>query len=357
MKQDTGELVPVIANPNLAGGELLPPVFGGKQPRSLAELRPVIESVFESWLKKTESEATRTAYRTDVKQFLEFHGLNPEQIEHMTRFVPDDIATWRDHLLAQGGRVSGDGQERSPARNSTVARKMTALRSFFSYLQNGGYRGGNPAHPDFVRAPSVPSEGLTPAIPRAKMRELLTAPDASLPVGIRDRAILAMFTYVALRVDELHSINVGNIGKHGEHIVVDIKGKGNKELLRPVPPGVLTLVNAWIEKAAISEDRSGPLFRPGASPRGKGFDGFKRKRLTVSTIQKLVKKYCKEVGIDQAVSVHSLRVTAATEAQRAGMELVRIQHWLGHEDPRTTLRYIRAGKALEDSPAYKIDFG
>ena len=71
---------------------------------------------------------------------------------------------------------------------------------------------------------------------------------------------------------------------------------------------------------------------------------------TVRAIQKCTKKYCLQVGIDQAVSVHSLRVTAATEAYRAGVRLKDIQEWLGHKDPRTTLAYIRGGENLYNSP-------
>lgn len=162
---------------------------------------------------------------------------------------------------------------------------------------------------------------------------------------------------MALRVDELDNINVGNITRDGEHTIIRIKGKGNTERKGVMPPIAATAVNAWIETAQIEHDRRGPLFRPGNSPRGLGRDGFKRARLTVRAIQMLVKQYCAQVGIDQAVSVHSLRVSAATEADRVGVSLKNIQHWLGHKDPRTTERYIRAGQELDKSPAYAIRYG
>ena len=333
----------------------LPPAFGGQLPKSLVKLRPVIESAFEAWLKRTESEATRIAYRNDVRQFLSFHGLNPTHIEQMTRMLPDDVTSWRDHLLAEGGRRDEHGKS-TPASNSTVARKITALRSFFSFLQVGGYRGANPAHPNFVKAPSVPDEGLTPAVHPKQLRQLLEEPTEDTPTGIRDRAILSMFAYMALRVDELHHINVGNITRDGEHTVVRIKGKGNETRKGVIPPVAASNVNAWIQLADIERDRSGPLFRPGKSSRGQGKDGFRRERLAVRTIQESIKKYCARVGIDEAVSVHSLRVTAATEADKAGVPLIAIQKWLGHKDPRTTLRYIRGHEDLDKSPAYVLQY-
>jgi integrase len=130
--------------------------------------------------------------------------------------------------------------------------------------------------------------------------------------------------------------------------------KGNELRRGVIPPIAAAAVNQWIDDAELRKDRSGPLFRPGQSARGGGSDGFKRKRLTIRAIQLLVKKYCVAVGIDEEVSVHSLRVTAATEADRAGIRLIDIQHWLGHKDLRTTLRYIRGNENLDRSPAYTI---
>ena len=334
----------------------LPPAFSGTLPRSLAELRPVIENAFDAWLNKTQSEKTKRAYRTDVEQFLNFHGLNPTHIEQMTRMVPDDVSSWRDHLLAAGGNPDKDGNPK-PASNATVARKMTALRSFFSYLQVGGYRGGNPAHPNFVDAPKMPDEGLTPAIPPKQVTKLLDAPDTDTPIGIRDRGWLGLLAYMALRVDELYQINVGNIARDGEHTIIRIKGKGNTIRKGVVPPLAASPLNEWIEHADIRSDRDGPLFRPANSPRGMGRDGFQRQRLNIRVFQKRMKQYCEQLGIDQAVTVHSLRVTAATEADRAGVSLKHIQKWLGHKDPRTTERYIRTGQDLDRSPAYILQYG
>lgn len=188
MAPKTGELIPATSH--------LPPAFGGALPTDLVELRPVIENAFEAWLNKTESKATRTAYRNDVIQFLSFCGIDPEQIEEMTRIVPDDVTSWRDHLLSAGGRPNERG-EPTPASSATVARKITSLRSFFSFLQVGGYRGGNPAHPNFVKAPSVPDDGVTPSIHPKLLGQLLSCPNVETPAGTRDRAILAAFAYMA----------------------------------------------------------------------------------------------------------------------------------------------------------------
>lgn len=207
-----------------------------------------------------------------------------------------------------------------------------------------------------MKTPKVPAEGLTPAIPPILVAQLLDAPDLNYPVGTRDRAILAMFAYMALRVEELHLTNVGDTFRNGEHTVVRINGKGNEERQGIMPPIAAAAVNNWIDLAGIRNRRSSPLFLPTASARGNGQDGFKSQRLSIRPIQRLVKRYCGEVGIDPLVSVHSLRVTGATEAHRVSNGFLDIQHWLGHKDPSTTLRYIRGSEQLDRSPAYTIRF-
>ncbi|MEO1527074.1 MAG: tyrosine-type recombinase/integrase [Planctomycetota bacterium] len=342
--------------PAVSGNTLTPIPFGGTPPKDLAELRDHVQRLLDGWLGKTRSERTRVAYRKDIEQFLGFLGLRATQIEQMTRITDSDVSSWCDHLLSSGGRPLADGTP-TEAANATVARKLTSIRSFFSYLQSHGYRGANPAHPHFVNTPPVSTEGTTPTIAPERMVSLLGVPDTMQPEGIRDKAILAVFAYMALRVEELTTLSVKKIVVNGEHTTLHIKGKGKQDRVGVIPPVAAKAVREWLSVANIGEDRDGPLFRPTLSPRGRGLDGFKRKSLTIRAVQKLVKKYCLEVGIDEKVSVHSLRVTAATEAHKAGVPLGQIQHWLGHKDPRTTQRYIREGENLDQSPAYMIRYG
>lgn len=162
---------------------------------------------------------------------------------------------------------------------------------------------------------------------------------------------------MAPRVDEVRLLNVGSIKRDGEHTTIEFKGKGNKPRRGVVPPLAATPINKWIESTDIAQDRGGPLFRPTLTPRGNGSDGFKRKHMTTRAIQKLVKKYAARIGLDVAVTVHSLRVTATTEGDKAGSSILELQQWLGHADPRTTIGYIRSSQNLDRSPAYVIRYG
>ena len=72
--------------------------------------------------------------------------------------------------------------------------------------------------------------------------------------------------------------------------------------------------------------------------------------------EKLVKRYCREVGLDEAVTVHSFRVTALTTARERGADIIDLQDFAGHADPRTTLSYIRSRDRLSKSPAYVLNY-
>ena len=232
-----------------------------------------------TWLKRTTSQNTTDAYARDLQQFLEFHDIDPDHWEQLARIVPEDVSAWRDWLRSQS------------AANSTITRKLTAIRSLYSYLQIYGYTGANPAHSDFVMAPSVPRDGKTVGLSPRACRRLMDARDPETPAGIRDRAIFAVLAYTACRVDELVKLDVGDFKTDGEHRILDLHGKGDKERKTALHPEAAERLAAWLDIAGIREDRDGPLFRPAKTARGQGRDGFKPRRLTTRSVQNLVERY------------------------------------------------------------------
>ena len=99
-----------------------------------------------------------------------------------------------------------------------------------------------------------------------------------------------------------------------------------------------------------------PLFRPQKSVRGNGRDGFKPKPMTTRAVEKLIGRYVEALGLDVNVTVHSLRVTALTTARERGSDIIHLQDFAGHADPRTTLTYIRSRDRLSKSPAYVLKY-
>ena len=92
------------------------------------------------------------------------------------------------------------------------------------------------------------------------------------------------------------------------------------------------------------------------SARGMGRDGFHREPMTTRAVEKLIDRYVAALGLDPNVTVHSLRVTALTTARERGSDIIDLQDFAGHADPRTTLTYIRTRDRLSQSPAYVLKY-
>jgi integrase/recombinase XerD len=293
---------------------------------------------------RTPSRDTRANYAHDLGQFLAFASISADEPEQLAAILPRHVAAWRDHLKEKG------------LTNSSVRRKMTVLRSLFSYLQTYGYTGANPAHGAFVEAPPVPRDGKTVGLSPEDCRRLLDTPAHATPVGIRDRALLAVLAYTGCRVGELTRLRVGCYRTTGGHHVLEVQGKGGKERRVPLHPEAFERLEVWLDMASIRHDLPGPLFRPAKTARGNGHDGFAARALSRRAVQFLIKGYVAALQLDPNVSVHSLRVTALTTARERGSDIIDLQDFAGHADPRTTLTYIRSRDRLSKSPAYVLRY-
>jgi integrase/recombinase XerD len=325
-------------------GETLPPAFAGPREFTAAELRGQLHEAIRAWLLRTPSAQTRDKYQRDLAEFQRFSRIDDEHLDHLVLVRPEHVAAWRESLQQAG------------LANSTIRGKLTVLRSLFSYLQIYGYTGANPAHGKFVKAPAVPRDGKTVGLSPRDCRRLIDAPDVTTPAGVRDRAILAALAYSACRVGELVRLRVGDFKTSGEHRVLQLLGKGGKERTVPLHVEAVEKLKAWLLVARSEDDRDGPLFRPVATPRGRGLDGFRRQYLTVRAVELLVRRYVAAAGLDPNVVVHSLRVTALTTARERGSDIIDLQDFAGHADPRTTLTYIRTRDRLSKSPAYVLKY-
>jgi len=293
---------------------------------------------------KSPSPDTRSNYQRDLVQFLAYAGVPADRPEALTAIRPHQVAAWRDHLKAQG------------LTNSSIRRKMTVLRALFSYLQSYGYVGANPAHSDFVTAPSVPRDGKTVGLSPGDCRRLLEAPPEDTAAGIRDRALLAVLAYTGCRVGELARLKVSSYKQTGVHKVLVVYGKGGKERQVPLHLEAAERLEAWLDTAGIRTDGTGALFRPGKTARGGGKKGFAPRPMTRRAVQKVVEAYVLRLKLDPNVTVHSLRVTALTTAREQGSDIIDLQDFAGHADPRTTLTYLRTRDRLSKSPAYILKY-
>ena len=226
-------------------------------------------------------------------------------------------------------------------RKSSIARKLSTLRSFYRYLVREQILSANPAKP--VATPKV--EKLLPTtLTVDEAFRLMESPkgisEKSSSEGLkekklRDRAILELLYSSGLRVSELVGLNSNQLDM--DLGIVRVMGKGRKERIVPVGGKAIEVLKAYLEERGMLKGDE-PIFV-------NSLGG----RLTARSVGRLVKKYSRHSGIFRKVSPHSLRHTFATHLLDAGADIREIQEMLGHSSLSTTQRYthVSMGKLME----------
>lgn len=296
--------------------------------------------VAASFINKSVSEDTRRAYRCAVSDFFQFVGG-----KHPTEVVPDDVLRWRDHLRSQRKRAS------------TVAFKLSVVRSFFEYLKAGGIVSLNPASTKLVAVPEVAEELAGRALTPKEVRYLLSGPDRSKSEGARDYALILIMLRLGLRVSEVCSLRASMIKwSHGRWIV-KCKVKGGRERTLPVPSDVKKAIDGYLKLDAArreplhSDGAEAYLFQPHTNYRTLVFD----KGLSSRMAWNIVSRWANYGGIGK-LSPHDLRRTAITKALDQGLSYRQVQMMSGHRDPKTVMRYDHGRENLDQNAVNFISY-
>ena len=269
-------------------------------------------------LNRNASAHTVAAYESDLSQFLAFAGHERGARE---RLEPKhlDLALIRGFLA----ELYRQGQARA-----SVARKVSALRTFVRYLRREGWIDSDPA----ALAVAPKREQKVPAhLSVDEMSRLLDAPDATTPLGRRDRAILELFYASGIRLSELVALDLEDMDLSGR--MVRVMGKGRKERLVPFNQKAAAALRSWL-KDRVALTRGDALF---VNARGG--------RLTGRSVQRLVARYVRSCSTRFGISPHALRHSFATHLLQAGADLRAIQELLGHVRLSTTQRYTHVNVA------------
>ncbi|HXF36804.1 MAG TPA: site-specific tyrosine recombinase XerD [Actinomycetota bacterium] len=286
---------------------------------------------------------TSDVLATQIERFLDHlrveRGLSAHTVEAYRR----DLAAYRRFLSRQGiadaGRVSEAdvraflahlSRRRTPDgaryRSSSVARTMSAVRSFHRSLAREGGAPGDPSAG--VARPRV-GRSLPRPLSRGEVARLLDGPRDPSPAGLRDRAILELLYGSGLRISELVGLDVDDVDL--EEGSVRVLGKGGREREVPVGRAAREALGAYLAsgRPALASARS----------RGALFLNRRGGRLTRQGCAGILAARVRAAGIHRRVTPHTLRHSFATHLLEGGADVRVVQELLGHASVATTQIY------------------
>lgn len=213
---------------------------------------------------------------------------------------------------------------------TSIARALSALRTYFDYLVREGLLAANPA--EAVAAPKAPKK-LPRFLPVDEVLHLLDGVKPEGVLGARDRALLELLYATGVRVGELVALSGSDL--HLASATARVRGKGRVEREVPLTDAAVESLRAYLELRRAS---GAPL-----APDGPVFLNARGGRLTDRSVRRVLDRRIGEAAILRKVSPHTLRHTFATHLLAGGADLRAIQELLGHKSLSTTQKYTHVG--------------
>lgn len=263
-------------------------------------------------LEKNASSHTVRSYVQDIEDFFTFVKTLP--------VTPINQVTHR-HIRHYLSALHHKGYARR-----TVARKISALRSFFRFLEREGLMAANPVQ--LISIPKIEKK-LPQFFFESEMEQLFRGIDTSTPLGQRDLAVVELLYATGMRVSELVGLDVDRLDL--DLGVVLVFGKGAKE--RYIPIG------HFAKRALEQYLGQGRPFLIGSREENALFVNYRGERLSARSVRRILNRIIENSTLTQKITPHKLRHTFATHLLEGGADLRTVQELLGHASVSTTQIY------------------
>ena len=281
------------------------------------------------------SRNTSDAYRNDLGQFWEF--LQDHKIDHSNgngnehsngNGNGNSSAVWSTVDINVLNKYVEDLRVRKGYRDTTTARKVASIKSFFGFLSENSIITEDPT--ESLGSPRV-GRTLPKFLPEEDVTSLLdTAYKSGTNEGHRDAVIMELLYATGLRVGELVSLNTQDVDLSESYI--RCMGKGSKERLVHLYPKALEELRRYLRHARVAllgNRRTEPSL----------FVNHRGERLTRQWVWTILKNYAQKAGIQQNITPHTLRHSFATHLLQNGASLRHVQELLGHSSISPTQVY------------------
>ncbi|MDP9411503.1 MAG: tyrosine-type recombinase/integrase [Actinomycetota bacterium] len=296
-------------------------------------LPPETDRLIALYLRTLTSPQTIKTYNTEIRLFVAY--VVGEMGKDLDELTAEDVSLYREHLI----------DLYAPA---TAAKKLAVLRRFLIFTFMTGATTVNPeALRFFAKSPRIRQDPAYNVLTEDELQRMLNAARAD---NYRDYVLLAVMAGCGLREAEVVGLKLSDFQDAGNDIVMlRVLGKGDKIRNVPISPDLWRLIQRFVLLTGRSLNSHADARKPLLTSRvGKD------KPLTTRSVQNIVKKYVRAAGITKPISPHSIRHTVGTNMAVNEAPLLVIQQFLGHSDPKTTMRYIRRAEELA-SKAYQYN--
>ncbi len=275
-----------------------------------------------------DSEHTVRAYASDLAQFAQY--LDEQGVTEVASVDLADVRKYLAHLV-----------QTNYAR-TTIARKLSSIRSFFRWAKRRGYISDDPARS--LRAPKRPTR-LPTVLSNHEIETLLSLPD-STPTGLRDRAVLELLYASGIRVSEAANLTIADVDL--EELEIRVRGgKGRKDRVALMGEPAAEALARYLREGRPALEAVAMRGRGSSKPRARGalFLNKNGGPLSVRGIQRIFDRYADNVCARLKITPHVLRHSFATHLLDRGADLRSVQELLGHSSIATTQVYTHVSTA------------
>lgn len=310
-------------------------------------LRPLVALFLENLLVKGKSEETAKTYQGRLLEFLAW--CDDRELVHAQDVTRQHLERYQRQLFHRTATTGKNKGERLSAKSQHG--HLSALKSFFRFLVRQELISANPAAD--LEMPSIKDTLPKDVLTVLEAEAILSRPDLSTPLGVRDRAILELLFATGIRRSELCALSIYDLDAARRTLHIK-KGKGGKERIVPTGERALFFVEDYLRRArpALASGSSMALF---LTNKGAG--------ILEGTLSRRVATYVQEASVGKEGSCHLFRHTMATLMLEGGADVRFIQAMLGHRDLGTTEVYTHVSiDALKEvhlrtHPAAKLSRG